>query len=69
MDSEIWLVNWKPTWEAAMMIMSSPNYVKMTEVKFGLQRHSTYKKTGNKLSEIVALRLGTLGRADHQQIL
>jgi len=30
-ESETWLVNWEPTWEAAKMIRSSPNYVKMAE--------------------------------------
>ena len=30
-ESEIWLVNWEPTWEAAKMIRSNPNYLKMAE--------------------------------------
>jgi len=29
-ESEIWLVNWEPTWEAAKMIRCNP-YVKMAE--------------------------------------
>ena len=30
-ESEIWLVNWEPAWEAAKMIRSNHNYVKLAE--------------------------------------